>query len=100
MQRLSPPFGWPEHQTDELTKLPSCHLNVYGVWGLKYNKNVKGLDYNVSNKESIKYKLKKNYDKKKYDVAILLVNHRKYKNIYSELNNKCKILIDLFNFYK
>ena len=49
---------------------------------------------------SIKYKLKKNYNKKKYDVAVLLVNHRKYKNIYSELNNKCKILIDLFNFYK
>jgi UDP-N-acetyl-D-galactosamine dehydrogenase len=66
----------------------------------KYNKNVIGLDYNVSDKESIKYKLKKNYDKKKYDAAILLVNHRKYKNIYSELNNKCKILIDLFNFYK
>ena len=66
----------------------------------KYNNNVIGLDYNVSDKESIKYKLKKNYDKKKYDVAILLVNHRKYKNIYSELNNKCKILIDLFNFYK
>ena len=66
----------------------------------KYNNNVIGLDYNVSDKESIKYKLKKNYDKKKYDAAILLVNHRKYKNIYSELNNKCKILIDLFNFYK
>jgi UDP-N-acetyl-D-galactosamine dehydrogenase len=66
----------------------------------KHNKNVIGLDYNVSNKDRIKYNLKKNYDKKKYDVAILLVNHRKYKNIYSMLNNKCKILIDLFNFYK
>ena len=42
----------------------------------------------------------KNYDRKNYDVAILLVNHRKYKNIYTVLKNNCKILIDLFNFCK
>jgi len=66
----------------------------------KYNKNVIGLDYNVSDKERIKYELNKNYDRKNYDVAILLVNHRKYKNIYTVLKNNCKILIDLFNFCK
>jgi UDP-N-acetyl-D-galactosamine dehydrogenase len=66
----------------------------------KNNKNVIGLDSNVSNKERIKYHIKKKYDKKKYDAAILLVNHKKYKNIYNTLNNKCEILIDLFNFYR
>jgi UDP-N-acetyl-D-galactosamine dehydrogenase len=66
----------------------------------KYNKNVIGLDYNVSDKERVKYELNKNYDRKNYDVAILLVNHRKYKNIYTVLKNNCKILIDLFNFCK
>jgi UDP-N-acetyl-D-galactosamine dehydrogenase len=67
----------------------------------KYNKSVIGLDYNVPDKERIKYKINKDYNKKnKYDAVIFLVNHKKYNNLYSKLKNNCLIAIDLFNFYK
>jgi UDP-N-acetyl-D-galactosamine dehydrogenase len=78
----------------------SLALKIY-IYLKKYNKNVVGIDYNVPDKECIKYKIKKDYDKKnKYDAVIFLVNHKKYKNLYSKLKNKSSILIDLFNFYK
>ena len=67
----------------------------------KFNKRVTCIDSNISDNDRIKYGIKKKYDKKKkYDVALLLVNHRKHKNIYSNLKNNSKIFLDLFNFYK
>jgi UDP-N-acetyl-D-galactosamine dehydrogenase len=69
------------------------HLN-------KFNKKVIGIDSNISDYERAKYGIKKDYDKKKYDAVILLVNHNKYKNIYKKLRNNCDVFLDLFNFYK
>jgi UDP-N-acetyl-D-galactosamine dehydrogenase len=69
------------------------HLN-------KFNKKVIGIDSNISDYERAKYGIKKDYDKKKYDAVILLVNHDKYKNIYKKLRNNCDVFLDLFNFYK
>jgi UDP-N-acetyl-D-galactosamine dehydrogenase len=77
----------------------SLALKIYQYLKIN-NKNISGIDYNVSARERIKYKIKKNYDKKKYDVAIFLVNHNKYKNLYRELKSNCIITIDLFNFDK
>jgi UDP-N-acetyl-D-galactosamine dehydrogenase len=69
------------------------HLN-------KFNKKVIGIDSNILDHERAKYGIKKDYDKKKYDAVILLVNHDKYKNIYKKLRNNCDVFLDLFNFYK
>ena len=69
------------------------HLN-------KYNKKVIGTDYNMLDEECIKYQIKKSYNKKKYDAALLLVNHEKYRHVYKTIKTNCKIFIDLFNFYK
>jgi len=66
----------------------------------KYNNNVIGIDYNVSDKDRYKYKIKKKFNKKKYDAVLFLVNHKKYKNLYSQLKKNSSIVIDLFKFYK
>jgi UDP-N-acetyl-D-galactosamine dehydrogenase len=66
----------------------------------KYNKKVIGIDYNVSDKDRIKYKIEKKFDKKKYDAVVFLVKHKKYKDIFNKLKNSNSIIMDIFNFYK
>jgi UDP-N-acetyl-D-glucosamine/UDP-N-acetyl-D-galactosamine dehydrogenase len=66
----------------------------------KYNKKVIGIDYNVSDKDRIKYKIEKKFDKKKYDAVVFLVKNKKYENIYNKLKNGNSIIMDIFNFYK
>ena len=66
----------------------------------KYNKKVIGIDYNVSDKDRIKYKIEKKFDKKKYDAVVFLVKHKKYEDIYNKLKNGSSIIMDIFNFYK
>jgi UDP-N-acetyl-D-galactosamine dehydrogenase len=66
----------------------------------KYNKKVIGIDYNVSDKDRIKYKIEKKFDKKKYDAVVFLVKHKNYEDIYNKLKNGNSIIMDIFNFYK
>ena len=75
----------------------SLALKLY-LFLKKNNKRTAGIDYNVSEVDRAKYMVKKKYDNQKYDAALFLVNHNKYKCIYHKIKKNSVITIDLFDF--